>query len=286
MDSSYGLNGINLIGLASGQYTSSDLIRYFFVSSYQPSYKPVISVGTAQPINELNSKLLADFNKSIDLITTEDTYYNEIQLNQTSFSTAYQLYLPLDNNFLIKYMKNGFDVFGVYPNGEYKELYWWNESPLVGYPNIWINLTNKIPEAIFVIYGLGINVNYPYAFNGSSVFYLFYNKDNYKQISYSHSSEFYGEYYNPSYEEGYINLTKVSYIPPYIYNSTMSKVYSQFACVNIKPSLNIYLVNATYSPYAERFSINSLYGNYNPLFPNLTIISYNGPYTSWGEIDG
>ena len=271
-------NGLKLLGLSTGSSTSEDIVNYFFVNQYSPGYNPVNFTYPAEPESSLNGNLY----RSFGLSASNNTYYTLLVLNPRTFSTAYQLPVAIDSNFnasdlLVPYIK----VFGMYTGDNTPvQLSWWNQTPMQPGSTLWVNLTRDVPDSLYVVYGSGAFNPSDMADNGSLVFPLFYSASepslSSKMFTYPKDQH----NFPPSFSSFGINLTNLGVNPPNIYNSTISAVYQQFACISTKPVLRVTLINATYSPYPTNFSINSLYNNYNPLYPNLTIIGEKS-YNNW-----
>lgn len=267
---------INLIGASTGSKTSSDLLNYFFISNYIPDYNAISSESQSFPASTLNPSL----NSSFGLPSDQNTYYNQILINNpVNLSYAYQGKLVLNNNFnLTALSSNGLKVFAVYPN-RVSELYWWNQTPIANGATIWVNLTKELPSSLYVVYGSEVGSSNPYSSNGTEVFpFFFYPTQSSGKFNFVYPSK--QHEYAPAYSSAGLNLTNIEPQPPYIYNATLSKYYAQFACISIKPSFELTLLNATYSPYPPAFNLATMYNGYDPIYPNLTIIGVN-KYNSW-----
>jgi hypothetical protein len=185
----------------------------------------------------------------------------------------------LNNNFnLTAFSSNDLEIFAVYPN-KVLELYWWNQTPIANGAILWINLTKTLPASIYIVYGSGVSQSGPYSSNGTEVFpFFFYSTQQSGKFNFIYPSK--QHKYSPTYSLVGLNLTNLEPQPPYIYNATLSKYYAQFACITVKPSFGITLLNATYSPYPPAFNLATMYNKYNPIYPNLTIIGVN-KYSTW-----
>lgn len=266
---------INLIGIATPSKPSSALIRYAFVSNFIPIYKPIITKVPYTAASQLNPSL----NKSFGLTTDNNTYFNEFVLNSTKLSDSYQLKLALNSNFNFGYMLTGYiKLFGVYSNNNVKQLYWWNQTSINNGGVMWVNLTNNVPNELYIVYGQGANGGKNYD-NGTRVFPFFYAvNQSTKSFNFLYPNNNQHKI-NAFYSNNGINITNEEPIPPYIYNSTLSSYYEEFACINKNP-LKITLLNGTYSAYPPNFNINELYNDFSTLYPNLTIIGKK-TYTNW-----
>ncbi len=267
---------LSLVGASTGAKTSSDIVNYFFLSSYAPGYNFIKSESQAFPASNLNSQL----NSSFGLSTDKGTYYNQITVNLSlSPQNSYEGTIVLNNNFNLSVL-NGYDIkiFGVYSNHE-SQLYWWNQTPISDGGIVWVNLTKELPSYVYVVYGNGSVSSSPYESNGTAVFPFFFyptaDRNNFTSLYPSNQHD-----YAPSYSSVGLNLTNLEPVPPYVYNSTLSTNYAQFACISVKPSFSLRIINATYSPYKPSFNLASLYDKYNPVYPNLSIISVER-YSSW-----
>lgn len=268
-------NPIKFLGFSTDYEPSFDTVDYAFVTNYAYGYNPVTQIGAYEPASSLNTNLLQAF----ALTTSSDTYYNLITMNPASFSNSYQLQLVLDTNFNYAYLTPHFiKIFGVSSSGNIAQLAWWNQSALQSGGILWINLSKYVPQALYVVYGTGAYDNSAYSDNANSVFPVFFSPS---AITFTYS-----QYAStiPYTQNGNLYLTRVGPVPPYIYNSTLNTLYSQFACVTVKPSLAITMINASYSPYEPQFNINNLYNSYNALYPSLQILWASKTYSSWATV--
>ncbi len=273
-------NPLRFIGFSTDEVPSQDNISYFFVNNYVENYNPIEQDYLYQPASGLNPDLI----KSFGLTTENDTYYNLISLNATKFSNSYQLEIILDNNYNYNFLYPNFiEVFGVYNSSDIVQFSWWNQTPIGTGSVFWVNVTKNVPPAIYIVYGAGAFNTGEYDDVGISVFPIFFSDGSTlkTKITYNYSET---KSNKPEMVNGNLELTKTGPVAPYIYNSTISAYYGQFACITIKPNLSITFFNATYSPYSPQFNINSLYSAYNPLYSNLKIIGTAKTYTSWASI--
>ena len=266
---------VNLLGISTPSKPSSDIISYAFLSNYLPYYKSIENELAYAPVSGLNPSL----NASFGITTDNNTYFNEISLNASSFSNTYQLELYLNSNFNIGYLVSGYiKIFGVYTNSV-SQLYWWNQTPLQNGGLIWINLTKNVPNELYIVYGQGAYYNGSFSDNGSSVFPFFYSSElNNKPFTFLYPSK--NEHdFNAYYSTAGLNLSNAEPIPPYIYSANLSSYYEEFACINKNP-FELTLLNATYSAYPPNFNIDELYNDFSTLYPNLTIVNKQ-TYTNW-----
>jgi hypothetical protein len=272
---------LGVIGLSTGTSPSKDIVSYLFAHQYAAGYAPIQASYSDQPVENLNPTLISAFGLS----TESNTFYNLIALNQNSFSYDYQLQLPLNLEFNYSYLSADYvKVFGVYPSGKIEQLPWWSPSLQSG-GNMWIDLgKSATPSAVYILYGSGAyNFSSPDDDIGATVFPIFfYNGSTVNELSYNYSEK---PSPNVTLVNGSLELIKDGVAAPFIYNASQTKFYSSFACITIKPSLNIQVFNATYSSQATAFNIGDLYGTaYNQLYPNLNIISKIDSYTSWSAV--
>lgn len=265
------------IGLSTDMLPSNDSVKFAFISSNVNSYLPKYTVLPYQPATELNKSLLNAF--GINLEYLNQTAYNQIVIsNPKVLKSSYQFELVVDNNFDQNQMDT-FDIkiFGIYSNGNIENLSWWNETPLGVLPtaDLWINLTNKIPTSIYVVYGVGTYyTSNKYADNGSRVFPLFFSANDpstYSVFSYKYWPNFNSIKGNVSIGNSGLILNTSAPVQPYIYETNDSRFYEQFACVS---NQNTYLVNASYLYSKPLLNMQNLYGFYNPLYPGLQIVNY------------
>jgi len=269
-------SAVNLLGISTTSKPSSNLISYAFVSNYIPSYKPVERELSYAPSSELNPSL----NASFGLKTNNNTYFNEIILNQSSFSNSFQLSVSLNSNFNFGYLVPGYvKIFGVYPNNNILQLYWWNQTTLGNGGLLWINLTKNVPNELYIVYGQGASYNGKFSDNGSEVFPFFYSvNSNSQPFTFLYPNK--GQHdFNAYYSNTGLNLSNTEPIPPYVYNATLSLYSEEFACINVNP-FKLTLLNGTYSAYPPNFNINELYNDFSTLYPDLTIIGKQ-TYTNW-----
>ncbi len=269
-------SNVNLLGVSTTSKSSSDIISYAFVSNYIPVYKPVINQLAYSSAAQLNPSL----NASFGLTTDNNTYFNEFLINSSNFSDAYQLAVYLNSNFNFGYMLPGYiKIFGVYSNNAVSQFYWWNQTDIQNGGVIWVNLTNKVPAELYIVYGQGAVYNGKFSDNGSEVFPFFYSVsgDNAAfNFLYPNNDQ---HNFNAYYSNAGLNLSNTEPVPPYIYNSTLNSYYEEFACINVNP-FKLTLLNATYSAYPPNFNINELYNDFSTLYPNLTVIGKK-TYDSW-----
>ncbi len=267
---------VNLLGISTPSNPSSDIISYAFVNNYLPYYKPLENELAYAPASELNPSL----NSSFGITTDNNTFFNEISLNSSSFSDSYQLKLDLNSNFNIGYLVSGYiKIFGVYSDNSVSQLYWWNQTSIQNGGLLWINLTRNVPNELYIVYGQGAQYSGIFSDNGSSVFPFFYSAELANQpftFLYPNKNE---HSFNAYYSAAGLNLSNAEPISPYIYNATLSSYYGEFACINKNP-FKLTLLNGTYSAYSQNFNINDLYNDFSTLYPNLTIIGKQ-TYTSW-----
>ena len=269
-------SNINLLGISTTSKPSSDIVSYAFVSNYLPYYKPVKTEIAYSPASQLNPLL----NSSFGLTTDNNTYFNEILLNPSSFSSAYQLTITLNSNFNFGYLiPNYIRIFGVNSTNGASQLYWWNQTAIQNGGVIWINLTNSVPNELYIVYGQGAFYKGKFSDNGSAVFPFFYSANSNNQpFTFFYPNN--GQHdFNAYYSKIGLNLSNTEPVPPYIYNSTLNSYYEEFACINVNP-FKLTLLNATYSAYPPNFNINELYNNFNTLYPGLTVIGKQ-TYTNW-----
>ncbi|MCL4399243.1 hypothetical protein M1293_01905 [Candidatus Parvarchaeota archaeon] len=280
--SSLPLNAPGFIGFSTGAGTAEDMISYMFVHDLIPGYNPVKISYPAYPASNLNK----DLNSSFGLSTDAGTYYNELVINSSvKPSSAYQLEVILNEDFNFGSLSNGFlKVFGVYSSGSVQQLYWWNQTPMQNGGVLWINLSKNMPSYVYIVYGNGAAYSGAMADNGLGVFPVFFSSSSLHNTAFNFFYPKDQHKYAPSYSDGSLNLTNFEPQPPYVYNSTLSKYYSQFACITTSPSLKITILNATYSPYPPQPSLDSLYHNFNPLYPDFNIIGVSGPFYSWSSV--
>lgn len=266
---------LNVLGVATPSKPSSDLVKYAFLSNFEPFYKPIINELTYAPATQLNPSL----NSSFGLSTDNNTYFNEFIINSTNFSNAYQMELNLNSNLNLGYMLPGYiKIFGVYPNNKVEQLYWWNQTALKNGGVIWINMTEETPSELYIVYGQGASNNNVYN-NGTNVFPFFYSvneSQNSFNFLYPNNNQ---HKMDAFYSNNGLNITNEEPVPPYIYNSTLNTYSEQFACINKDP-LQITLLNGTYSVYPPNFNINELYNDFSTLYPNL-VITGKKVYTNW-----
>jgi hypothetical protein len=269
-------SSVNLLGVSTSSSSSSAIVSYAFVSNFMPAYNPVINELPYTPATQLNPSL----NTSFGLTTANNTYFNEFILNSTTMTSTYQLEINLNSGFNFKYMLPGYiKIFGIYPNNNVKQLYWWNQNTIANGGVIWVNLTQKVPAELYVIYGEGALSSGKTYDNGTAVFPMFYfinQTGNSFNFLYPNNNQ---HSIDAFYSNVGLNLTNEEPIPPYVYNSTLNSYYEEFACINKNP-FNLILLNGTYSSYPPNFNINELYNNFGTLYPNLTIIGKK-TYTSW-----
>jgi hypothetical protein len=261
--------GIGMLGFSTDQYPSNDTLSYVFATTFIPSYTPIVSISQPQSAVDLNPFINASFN----LLTDLNTKYTEVTLNPFGkLSTSYQLEVILNSyDFSLSMMSpQNLEVFGVYPNSTTIQLYWWNQTAIQNGAILWVKLPEVIPNTLYFVYGDGALNNEAYSSNPDNVFPLFMsNFTGFGRFSLNQTSL----QSSINYTSYGVDLIKSGPIPPFIYSSTPSLFYQEFACVQAKPTLNITLVNASYSPYKPPFNTQDLFGVYNPLYPNLTIIS-------------
>ncbi|MEM3715336.1 MAG: hypothetical protein QXF82_10360, partial [Nitrososphaeria archaeon] len=294
------LNNVSLIGVSTAGYPSSVSLSYIIGYYNQTNvYKSATSVTNVSQFEatSFGSKLLSatsyNSNSQLKSQLSSSDFINVIFLSQQQFKRPYLLQLELSNYFLPFNTTNA-EVFGVYSSNNgytYKNLYWFNLTPISFGSSIWINLTNKTPAYLIIAYGSGISnsvyhsatntfplIIYP-GINGFN--YFSYKLGNKRQLSgYNYSSTIGyigGVKYNGtlSYSLNPIQFSQTGIIPDYIYNSTPNGyVYESFACVfNGKQSPIAYLLNVSY--YAGKEGYNSqqeVYG-YNEIYPQASIIS-------------
>ena len=268
-------SNINLLGISTTSKPSSDIVSYAFVSNYLPLYKAVQTELVYSPASELNPSL----NSSFGLTTNNNTYFNELLLNSSSFSNAYQLMINLNSNFNFGYLiPNYIKIFGVYSN-KVSQLYWWNQTAIQNGGLIWVNLTKSVPNELYIVYGQGAFYEGGFSDNGSSVFPFFYSVNSTNQpFTFFYPNK--GQHdFNAYYAKTGLNLSNAEPVPPYIYNSTLNSYYEEFACINVNP-FKLTLLNTTYSAYPSNFNINELYNNFNSFYPGLTVIGKE-TYTNW-----
>jgi hypothetical protein len=269
-------SNVNLLGISTSSKPSSDVISYVFVSNYVPSYKPIENELAYAAASELNPYL----NSSFGLTTDNNTYFNEILLNSSSFSSDYQLAINFNGNFNFGYLIPGYvKVFGVYSNNAVSQLYWWNQTQIQNGGLVWVNLTKNVPNELYIVYGQGASYNGKFSDNGSSVFPFFYSvTPNTRPFTFLYPND--GQHdFNAYYSEIGLNLSNTEPVPPYIYNATLNSYYEEFACINTNP-FKLTLLNGTYSAYPPNFNINELYNDFSTLYPGLTITGKQ-TYTNW-----
>jgi len=275
-NSPYVSSSINLLGISTTAKPSSDIISYAFLSNYIPLYKPIESELGYVAASELNPSL----NTSFGLTTDNNTYFNEILLNSSSFSSGYQLEINLNKNFNFGYLVPGYiKIFGVYSNNSVVQLYWWNQTSIQNGGLLWVNLTKKVPSELYIIYGKGASYTGKFSYNGSSVFPFFYSANSGNQpftFLYPNNGQ---HNFNAYYSAAGLNLSNTEPVPPYIYKSTLRTYSEEFACININP-FKLTLLNGTYSAYPANFNINELYNDFSSLYPGLTIIGKQ-VYSNW-----
>ena len=267
---------VNLLGISTTSKPSSDLISYAFVSNYVPLYKPVEGELAYAPASELNPSL----NTSFGLTTDNNTYFNELLLNSSHFTSSFQLAINLNSNFNFGYFVPGYiKIFGVYSSNEVLQLYWWNQTALVNGGLLWINLTKNMPNELYIVYGQGASYTGKFSDNGSLVFPFFYSvNSNSKPFTFLYPNKEQHNF-NAHYSEAGLNLSNTEPVPSYIYNATLSSYYEEFACINVNP-FKLTLLNGTYSAYPPNFNINELYNDFSTEYPGLTIIGKQ-TYTNW-----
>ncbi len=264
-----GKNKTRSIGFATDILPSFDSIKFIFVSNYN-KIKPFIM--PYQPAYTLSSSLISDFGIASYLNLTA---YNQITLSSRGHvNNPYQLNIIIDNNFDLNQLNiNDIKIFGVYTNGNVEQLNWWNETPIGLGSSLWINLTNDIPNSVYIVYGPGTYyTSDPYADNASRVFPLFFSSgdpNTYNLFSYRYQPK--SEYIraNVTIGENGLILNDSAPIQPYIYETNDSRFYEQFACVS-KTSTT--LVNVSYLYSTPALNMQNLYGFYNPLYPGLQIV--------------
>lgn len=275
----------NLLGVATGSASTSDLINYMFLSNYVPGYSPISSVISYSPASTLNSRL----NSSFGLTTDNNTFYNQILLNQppkvSGYHPDYQMSITLDQNFNSNELSAGqIEIFGYSSSDSaVQQLYWWNQTQIGPSAIIWINLNGTVPNSIYIVYGQGVASSAKYAGNGDRVFPLFVSngtKSSFGLFNFLYPINQKSSLDTPTLIGSDLNITDMVAMPPYVYNSTLTTYYSQFACISTSPSFQLTLLNATYSPYPVQFNINSLYNTPNPLYPGLAVIGEK-VYSSW-----
>ncbi len=271
-----GFNSVHLIGLSTDNLPTQDYISYLFVTNYIKGYTPINTLYPSEQATTLNPGLITAFGIS----DPKSTYYNIVSLNNVSVSNSSQLELILGQNFDYAALSVfPIQVFGTYTSGAIKQLYWWNQTSLQSGGILWVNLSNRIPQSLYIVYGSGANTKNEYADNGSHVFPLFFSNTtgNIPSI-FNHQSTVYPSPI-PKVSVSGVTLTKLGPVYPFIYNSSLSSYYGQFACITIKPSLSITVLNATYSPYSQISTVTS----FNPLYPDFNILNAK-LYNNWGSV--
>ncbi len=273
-----GIKGVHFIGLSTDFLPTEDSIPYMFVTNYVEGYSPVNTVYSFEPASTLNPSL----QESFGLSSTNSTYYNMIALNQLSLSSAYQAQILLDQNYNYGALSlNSLRIFGVYKSGAVEQMYWWNQTPLQLGGTVWVNLSSSVPQTLYVVYGNGITSANEYTDNASYVFPLFFSNTTGKIASIFNYYKYEPPSPAPELSVGGVGLIKTGPVYPFIYNSSLSSYYGQFACITISPSLSITVLNATYSPYRQI----SYTSNYNPLYPDLQVLNSQS-YDNWGSVMG
>ncbi len=269
-------NPVNLLALSTDDKPTSDYIDYLFVTNYIRGYNPVNMILPYQSAASLNPSL----SKSFGLLSnTNNAYYNVILLNPIHSNSAYQLKLKLDSNFNYNSFFSApyIEIFAVNASSDNSELLsWWNQTTIQQGGIIWVNIGKTAPSAIYVVYGPAAYDISPHSDSGKSVFpYFFSNSSLNWPFNFNYSQSKSNRIIQRSHP---LDLIRTGPLAPYVYNSTLTQYYAQFACVTVKtpqgnPELNIQMLNATYSPYAPQFNINQLYGEYNLAYPNFQVIT-------------
>ncbi len=271
-----GFNSVHLIGLSTDNLPTEDSVSYLFVTNYIKGYTPINTIYDSEVANTLNPNLITEF----DIPYPNYAYYNIITLNNAALSSAYQLELVLAQNFNYSALsQSSLHVFGVYSSGAVKQLYWWNQTPLQSGGILWINLSNNLPQSLYVLYGTGAPAENEYTDNGSLVFPLFFSNTTGQIPSIFNYQTTAPLSPAPEVSSGGVTLTKIGPIYPFIYNSSLSSYYGQFACITIRPSLSITVMNATYSPYISQAAVIG----FNPLYPDFNVLSAES-YNSWSSV--
>lgn len=270
-------NPVNFLGFSTDNRPASDFLDYFFIANYANGYNPINRILPYNAVSLLSSKLYGAF----DLKNKNTTYYNQILLNPAQFSSNYQVKIVLDYNFnyaalfAFPFIK----VFGYYAStNSTVQMAWWNQTPIQNGGILWVNPGKTMPTSLYIVYGTGAYDMSGYSDSGNMVFPLFFsNSSTYYPFTFSYSQN--GKN-RPTLVSGSLNLVRTGPFADYVYNSTLNEYYAQFACVTLKPSFNLEILNATYSPYPQQFSINQLYGDYNAAYPDLQVISSKS-YNNW-----
>lgn len=210
---------------------------------------------------------------------------NVVYLEGGNFSNEYVLKLQLNPNFLL-FSPNDTEIFGIYNNGSYKPLYWYNLTPISYGNSLWINLTNHTPQYLLVAYGEEIKDKY-YSASKTFPIAVIPGKINFtyiwikgKKISTNTYSMISGYIGNNSvkgfgyYSSNPLTISQTGMIPDYVYNTSLNGTeYETFACVyNGKENTEAYIMNVSF--YGGNLAYNSqqeIYG-YNDIYPEATII--------------
>ncbi|MCW1311612.1 MAG: hypothetical protein QXJ93_02070 [Candidatus Rehaiarchaeum fermentans] len=293
------ISDISLIGISTIGYPSYVNLDYLIAYNNYPNVlissiyvKNALSLENSTfGYNILNSRSITTGKSILSQLSNEDSL-DLLFLNSSTFPSEYLLQLPITNDIFL-YNTSEIEILGIYKqnnNFVYKDLYWFNLTPLQIGSSIWINLTNHVPNYLVILYGPNINlpnynnanltfpiIIYPHINNFDYISYKLGNKNFVSNGIYSSRLGYLGNtpvtgylYYNSST----LTFGQTGIIPDYIYNSTLDgRVYESFACVfNGKQNPAVYLLNVSYNALAQPFnSQQEIYG-YNEIFPQASIV--------------